>query len=158
MSSASRPTWSAASGASKASTAQYSSKDVASHTKLKERKKVPMTINDEELSDDDSNNVYSVNDDKMDYDIIDEASSTTSSDEEEDDDEEQLLRELVKIKGRRKKEILEFSPALSSEESVLWHEESVFRVDLSNNTISEEHTNDATQTKYHKDFMSRIFI
>lgn len=158
MSSASRPTWSAASGTSKAPTAQYSSKDVASHTKLKERKKVPMTINDEELSDDDSSNVYSVNDDEMEYDIADEASSTASSEEEDDDDEEQLLRELVKIKGGRKKEILEHSPAISSEEPVPWHEESVFRVDLSNNTVSEEHTNDSTQTKYHKDFMSRIFI
>lgn len=144
MSSASRPTWSAASGSSKAPTAQYSSKDTPSHVKLKERKKLPMTIN--ESSSDDDASLY--NDD--------EAQISSSSDDE--DEEELLLRELVKMKGERRKEIIESNPLLSSKSSLPWYEESVFRVNLRESNIVKKYTNDTTQTKYHKEFMSRMFI
>ncbi|PJF17780.1 PAK-box/P21-Rho-binding domain-containing protein [Paramicrosporidium saccamoebae] len=125
MSNASRPTWSAATGSATATTAQYSSRDLTAHAKLKLRQTgqgAPEEMRKRDLRAEllgEKQSVVNVEDDK-DIELLQasvsepEAGSNSDSDsdseeeeeEEEEDDTEALLLELEKIKKEREAERL----------------------------------------------------
>ena len=175
MTTAHRPTFSPAQGrsSSDAPTLQYSSKDLAAHTKLKLRENIPAEEKKELIK----KLFLAENSDKVtkeeqnDADIEESDGSVSSEDEDEDEeDTAELLRELEKIKQERKldeekkaeklkiereKEIMGNNPLMDFGVKRKWDDDVIFRNQVKEVKPEKRFVNDTLRSDFHRRFISK---